>query len=44
MTTGAASEQFMHETARFLNLWTNDTPLKIIALKSVHIMPVLFLQ
>ena len=42
--TGAAGKRFIDEISRFLNLWTNDTPLKNIALKAIHVMPVLLLQ
>ena len=41
--TGAAGKKFIDEIARLLNLWTNDTPLKNIALKATHVTPALLL-
>ena len=44
LPTGAAGEKFISEITRPLNLLTNDTPLKNIVLKTIHIMPALFLR
>ena len=41
---GAAGKQFVDEISKLLNIWTNDTPLKNIALKAIHLMPALLLQ
>ena len=42
--TGAAGKKFIDEISRLLNLRTNNTPLKNIALKESHVMPALLLQ
>ena len=42
--TGATGKKFIDEISRLLNLWTNNTPLKNIALKAIHFMPPLLLQ
>ena len=42
--TGAAGKKFIDEISRLLNLWTNDTPLKNIALKAIYVMLALGLQ
>ena len=42
--TGAAGKKIIHQISRLLNLWTNDTSLKNIALKAIHIMPALLLK
>ena len=42
--TGAAGKKFIDETSRLLDQWTNNTPLKNIALKAIHVMPALLLQ
>ena len=41
---GAVGKQFMDEISKLLNIWTNGTPLKNIALKAIHLMPALLLQ
>ena len=43
-TGAAAGKKFFDEISRILNLWTNNTPLKNIALKAIHVMPALLLQ
>ena len=43
LPTGICSEKFVNEITRLFNQWTNDTPLKSIALKAIHVMPVLLL-
>ena len=40
----AAGKKFIDEISRLLNLWTNNTPLKNIALKAIHVMLALLLQ
>ena len=42
--TGSAGKKFIDEISKILNLWTNNTPLKNIALKANRVMPVLLLQ
>ena len=42
--TGTSGKKFINETTRLFDQWTNDTPLKSIALKAIHIMPALLLQ
>ena len=42
--TGAAGKRFINETTKMLNFWTDNSPLKLIALKALHIMPTLLLQ
>ena len=39
-----AGKKFITRIARLLNLWTNDTLLKISILKAIHIMLALLLQ
>ena len=41
---GHAGKQFIKELTRIINAWTNDSPLCIIAMKAIHVMPALFLQ
>ena len=38
------SKEFIDEISKFLNLWTNNTPLKNIALTAIQVVPALFLQ
>ena len=40
---GAAGKNY-NDVARLLKLWINDTLLRNIALKAVHVMPALLLQ
>ena len=40
----AAGKKFIDEISRLLSLQTDNTPLKNIALKAIHVMPALFLQ
>ena len=42
--TGDAGKKFIDEISRLLNLRTNNTPLKNIAFKAIHVMPALLLQ
>ena len=42
--TAVSGKKFINETTRLLDQWTNDTPLKSIALKAIHVMPALLLQ
>ena len=42
--TAVSGKKFINETTRLLDQWTNDTPLKSIALKAIHAMPALLLQ
>ena len=41
VTTG---KEFMDEICKFLNLWTNNTPLKNIALTAIQVVSALLLQ
>lgn len=41
VTTG---KEFMDEICKFLNLWTNNTPFKNIALTAIQVVPALLLQ
>ena len=41
---GTAGKKFIDEISRLLNLQTDNTPLKNIALKAIHVMPALLLQ
>ena len=36
--SGAAGRNIIDKNSRLLNLWTNDTPLKNIVLKAIHVM------
>ena len=42
--TGASGRKFINEITRLFDQWTNDTPLKSIALKAINVMPALLLQ
>ena len=42
--TGTAGKKFINEATKMLNFWTVNSPLKLIALKALHIMPALLLQ
>ena len=42
--TGATGKKFIDEISRLLNLWSNNTPHKNIALEAVHVMPAILLQ
>ena len=41
--TGAPCKKFINEITRLFDQWTNDTPLKSIALKAIHVMSALLL-
>ena len=44
LPTGAAGKKYISETTRLgLNAWLNDSPLKDLAFKAIHIMPNLLL-
>ena len=43
LPSGAAGKRYVEEVTRLMKLWIQDTPLKSISLKAVHIMPVLLL-
>ena len=40
--TGASSKKFIYKITRLFDQWTNDAPLKSIALKATHVVPALF--
>ena len=44
LPTGAAAKKYITETTKLMNGWTNNSPLKDIALKTILIMPSLLLQ
>ena len=44
VSTGAARKKFINETTKMINFWTENSPLKLIAFKALHIMPALLLQ
>ena len=44
LPTGAAAKNHITETTKLMNGWTNNSPLKDIAFKAIHIMPSLLLQ
>ena len=44
LPSGAAEKNYIEEVTRLMKVWINDTPLREIALKAVHIMPALLLQ
>ena len=45
LPTGGGRKKYIKEVTRpFLNLWTQDTPLRSISLKAIHKMPALLWQ
>ena len=42
--SGAAVKNYIEEVTHLMKLWINDTPLRKVALKAVHVMPALLLQ
>ena len=40
LPTGAAGKKSINEITRIMYLWINDTPMKDIAFKAIHVMPV----
>ena len=44
MPSGAAGKKYIEEITRLLKLWIQDSLLKSIGLKAIHVMPVLLLQ
>ena len=44
LPTGASGKRYIDETTRLFNLWVNNTPYKLIALKAVHVMLALLFQ
>ena len=44
LPSGTADKRSVEEVTRLMKLWIQDTPLKSISLKAVHIMPALLLQ
>ena len=44
LPTGISSKKFVNKITRLFDQWTNDTLLKSIALKAIHVMAVLLLQ
>ena len=44
LPNGATGKNFVQEITRLLNAWYENSPLKDIAMKAIHIMPALLLQ
>jgi len=44
LLSGKAGKEFIDEITRMINEWSNETPLRGIALKAVTVMPSLLLQ
>ena len=44
LPSGKYGNEYIRETTRLLTSWVEDTPLKDIAFKAIHIMPALLLQ
>ena len=44
LPTGSAGKKYICEITRLINAWVNDTHMKNISLKAVHVMPALLLQ
>ena len=44
LPTGAAGKAYIQELTRLINAWTYNSPVGIIAIKAVHLMPSLLLQ
>ena len=42
--SGAARKKYIEEITRLLKLWIQDSPLKSIALKAIHVTPALLIQ
>ena len=44
LPSGAAGKRYVEEVTRLMKLWIQDTPLKSISLKAIHVMPALLPQ
>ena len=44
LSTGAAAKKYITETTNLINGWTNNSPLKDIAFKAIHVTHSLLLQ
>ena len=44
LPSGGTGKSFIREVTRLLNAWVEDSPLKTISMKAIHIMPALLLQ
>ena len=44
LPNGGTSKNFIREITRLLNAWAENSPLKDISMKAIHIMPALLLQ
>lgn len=44
LPNGAAGKKFIREITRLLNAWVEKSPLRVITMKAIHIMPALLLQ
>ena len=44
MSNGTAGKMYIEEITHLLKFWIQDSPLKTIALKAIHVMPPLVLQ
>ena len=44
LPTGSIGKRYVREISRLMNAWQEDSPLKNIAFKAIHIMPNMLLQ
>ena len=44
LPSGHGGKQYVKELTRIINSWTNNSPLRTIAMKAIHVMPALLLQ
>ena len=44
LPSGAAGKRYVEEVTRLMKLWIQNTPMKSISLKAVHVMPALLLE
>ena len=44
LPNGTSGKNFIREITRLLRAWNDNTPLKEIAMKAIHVMPALLLQ
>ncbi|XP_066919036.1 uncharacterized protein [Clytia hemisphaerica] len=44
LPSGRTGKDFIREVTRLLNAWIEDSPLGVVSMKAVHIMPALLLQ
>ena len=44
LPSGSAGKRYLDEVSRLLDAWVDETPLRRMAMKAIHIMPALLLQ